>query len=391
MIDLKLLANRATIKKYDSGSVIMDEYNSGSDEIYILLIGKVELYKNYKSQYEILLDTLNPGYMFGEINVYSDSSNLYTAIATQPTTLASISRINFINLAKKNTDLFIQLMEVLCERVLKVQNKVELLNTEKIKLINEYGIDVDSFYKRMLFPKDHRTNYSIRPNEYEQYIYKQNYTCPYCHNEFDDYTILSSKLIMKDELKCDLRRKYQSFEPLWYEVLTCPHCYFSAYESIFTNTVKINKNSIANNLEIIHSGLNLNFEEPKKMDQVFTSYYLALMCTDAFENKKQLEARLWLSLYRLYGDIGDSHMEKYAAEKAYETTQNYYSECNLSNDARQTILMTLGTLARKLGNTNDAILCLSNAVREQPSKTVYRRLIEIEIDEMRNERKHNNI
>ena len=48
--------------------------------------------------------------------------------------------------------------------------------------------------------------------------------------------------------------------------------------------------------------------------------------------------------------------------------------------------MILGTLARKLQNYNDAILYLSKAISVRNGKSVYKRLIDLEIDEIREEK-----
>ena len=389
MIDLKLLANKSSIKKYDARSIILKESDNNCDEMFILLIGKVRIVKNYSLANEIVLDTVTPGNIFGETNFFGEGTSSITAIALEDTTVASITKNNFINIAKKNNDLFIQLIEVLCERVSKAQNVTKLLNSEKQLLISNYNIDEASFYKSMLFPKGHSTYEMMCPEGSESYIYPQTYTCPYCKQAFDGFTPLSSKLVLKGDLSCNMRRVYQSFDPLWYEVITCPHCYFSALESGFNSEEKINKELISDKLELINMNLKLNLQEPRDIEQVFASHYLALLCSSAFDKKKQLDAKLWLSLSWLYSDVNDYQMERFATEKALEYTDLYYSECDLSLEAKQVALMILGTLSRKLGNYNGAILYLSKAITVPTGKSVYKRLIELEIDEIREEKKAN--
>lgn len=389
MIDLKLLANRSSIKKYDAGSIIIRENDNDSQEMFILLIGKVRIFKNYDLKNEINIETITPGNIFGESNFFSEGSSNITAVAVEDTTVASISKNNFINIAKKNNDLFIQLIEVLCERVANAQNIAKLLNSQKLELIKEYNIDEVSFYNSMLFPKEHKKHTIIRPEEFDNYVYPQTYTCPYCNQTFDDFTPLSSKLVLKGDLSCNMRRIYQSFDPIWYEVITCPHCYFSALESGFTSEEKVKKEMISDQLDLIKMNLELRFQEPRDIEQVFASHYLALICSNGFDKKKQIDAKLWLSLSWLYSDINDEKMERFAAEKALEYTDIYYSECDLSLEARQVALMILGTLARKLRNYNDAILYLSKAIAVPTGKSVYKRLIELEIDEIREEKNQN--
>lgn len=389
MIDIQLLANKSNIKKYDSSSIIIDENSKDCDEMFILLIGKVNIIKNYNLPNEVTLETITPGNIFGEMNFFCEGPSDTTAIATEDTTVASITKKNYFNIAKKNNDLFIQLMEVLSERVVKAQNNYKLINSEKIRIFKEYNIDENAFYKSLLFPKEHVTYSIIRPEEFENYIYPQTYTCPYCNQTFQGFTPLSSKLVLKGDLSCNMRRIYQSFDPIWYEVLTCPHCYFSALESGFNSEEKLKKELIADQLDLIKLELNLNLEEPRDIEQVFASHYLALICSNGYEKKKQIDAKLWLSISWLYSDVNDVEMERFAVEKALEYTDIYYSECDLSPEARQVALMILGTLARKLNNYNDSILYLSKAITVPTGKSVYKRLIELEIDEIREEKNKN--
>ena len=121
MIDVKLLANKSSIKKYDAGSIIIKE-NDDCNEMFILLIGKVKIIKNYELPNEFVFETVNPGNIFGEMNFFNEGISNTTAVAVEDTTVASITKVNYISLAKKHNDLFIQLMEILSERVARVQN-----------------------------------------------------------------------------------------------------------------------------------------------------------------------------------------------------------------------------------------------------------------------------
>ncbi len=388
MFDIKVLASRANMKKFDVGSVIMKQ-NEFCDEMFILLIGKVHIVKNYGLPNERIVEVITPGNIFGLLNLFNEDACAETAVVVEETTVASINKANYISLAKKNTSLFIDLLEALSDNTIKIQNEIKLLELEKQKLIEYYNIDEKDFYKSILFPKGHGKYPIERPEEYDNFLYPQNYTCPHCKQSFDSVTVLTSKLVAKGELACDMRRHYQSFDILWYEVVTCPHCYFSALANGFDSQVKLKKEAYSDQLELVRKNLKLEFKEPRTLDQVFASYYLALICSAGFESKKQIDSKLWLSLSWLYSDVKDLKMEEFANEKALETTNLYYSESELSPEATQVTLMILGTLARKTQKYNDAMLYLSKAFSIRDGKPAYRRLIDIELDEVRERRKEN--
>lgn len=389
MLDVKLLANKATVKKFNKGEIIYRENEKKCDDIFILLIGKVNVYKNYELSTEIVLDTVIPGNVFGETNLSNVEYNIDTAKAEDNTTVAVITKRNLISLVKQNSTLLLQIIDLLCERVKKTQNMIDYNNYEKIEIVNKYRIDLKEFYKSVLFPDGHKKYSLIQPDCYDDYIIKEQYTCPCCKEKFEDYSILSSKLSLMEEMKCDMRKKYNNFEPIWYEIKTCPYCNFSAFESLFTSGLKVNEDEFINKLNLARHGINIvdNENEKRNVNQVFNSHYLALICSSGFENYKQINAKLWLSLSWLYKDINDNKMEAYATERAYEANKVFYNECNLSDELSQTTLMIIGTLAKRLGNYDEAILNLSKAIRTPNCKSVYKRLIDMEVDNIRSMKK----
>lgn len=386
MIDVKLLATRANMKKYDAGSIIINE-NENCSEMFILLIGKVNIVENHKMKNEKIIETITPGNIFGIMNFLNEGVSQNTIVAIEDTTVATINKVNYISLAKKHNNLFIELLDILTERANKTQSEIRLINLEKQKMIEYCNIDEESFYKSMLFPKGHAKYPTVRPEEYDKFLYPHNFICPHCGQSFDSVTPLTSKLVTKGELACDMRKNYQSFDILWYEIVTCPHCYFSSFESGFETSHRLKKEMFADELELVKRNLALEFKEPRTLDQVFASHYLALICSSGFESKKQIDSKLWLSLSWLYSDVRDLQMEGFATQKALEFTNLYYSETELSAEATQTVLMILGTLARKTQNYNDAMLYLSKAMAVRDGKPAYKRLIDLELDEIRDRRK----
>ncbi len=382
MIDIKLLASRANVLKFDNGALIAKE-NEDCSEMFILLIGKINIVKNYGLANERVVEVLTPGNIFNLVNFFNESPCTETAVAVGETTVASINKANYVSLAKKNINLFIQLLETLSYSASKMQNQIRLQDLEKQKLLEHYNIKEEDFYRSILYPNGHGNYSLVRPDEFNEFLYPHSYTCPHCNQSFDSVTALSSKLVAKGELSCDLRRHYQSFDVLWYEVVTCPHCYFSSFESGFENSIRLKKQLFSDKLELIKKNFNIDFKEPKTLDQVFASHYLALICSAGFESKKQIDSKLWLSLSWLYEDVKDAKMLELANEKALEATKLYYSETELSSEATQINLMILGTLARKTKRYNDAMLYLSKAMSVRDGRPAYKRIIDIEMDEIR--------
>ena len=140
MIDVKLLATRANMKKYDAGSIIINE-NENCSEMFILLIGKVNIVENHKMQNERIIETITPGNIFGIMNFLNEGVSQSTVVAIEDTTVATINKVNYISLAKKHNNLFIELLDILTERANKTQSEIRLINLEKQKMIEYCNID----------------------------------------------------------------------------------------------------------------------------------------------------------------------------------------------------------------------------------------------------------
>ncbi len=386
MIDIKLLANMCSIKKFSAGKLIIDENDKTNEEMFILLVGSVKAVKNYQTDDEIFVSKINPGNIFGQMSLFNNRDNGVSIIAIDEITVASITKRNFNSLAKKNVDVAIQMMEMVCERVYYANIEVARSNMEKTKIFETYNIDENEFYDSLLYMKGHGTYDKTRPQEFEKVLYEDTFVCPNCQKAFDAMVPLTSRLIQKGELTCDMRRNFNDFDPIWYDVVTCPHCYFSAIENMMKSDFTLNKQSYEDMLTLLNMRLKLDFTEPKTAQQVFASHYLALLCAEGYDNSKQLKSKYWRSLSWLYADFKDEKMELAATKNAYEATQKYFSESTLSEDASQITLMILGTLAGNLKEYNDAIRYLSDAARVQISKTAYRQIIENEISRLRDKK-----
>lgn len=387
MIDIRLLSNIANIKKYNKNDIIVTENDTSNEEMFILLTGKVLVVKNYGQKNQINLNEIYPGNIFGEMSLFCKQPRSATIVATEDVTVVSITAANSLYFFKRNTDVTFQMFETLCNRVAKLNNEITRINEEKTKLFKDYGIDEEGFYKSLIIPKGHKTYDSTKHPEYEKFVFQRVYTCMNCGQSFPGFLMLSSRLKPDGEMSSDMRRHYLNFNPLWYEIVTCPHCYFSTLESIYNGEEKPNKSLYENELNYLRSKINFDFEDPKDVNQIFNSYYLALACSSGFEKKKQIDAKLWLSLSWLYNDVNDKEMEHYAITKAYELTKAYYSECYLSKEAEQVALMIIGTLAFKLGYLDEAFLTLGKAKTMPEGKQAYKLIIDLELDKVREARK----
>lgn len=87
------MAESSNTIQFDSGQVIIRE-NTPGDSAYIILSGRVEVSKRIEGQ-TVVLVTLGPGSIFGEMSLLDGSPRSTTAKAVEPTRLSVIDRRRF--------------------------------------------------------------------------------------------------------------------------------------------------------------------------------------------------------------------------------------------------------------------------------------------------------
>ncbi|MEG0339567.1 MAG: DUF2225 domain-containing protein [Oscillospiraceae bacterium] len=383
MIDIKILLGSPLLKKFASGTMICSENDRQVESMYIIVSGKVGKIMDFTTPNEKCAEILESGMMFGEMGVLCHVARDAAYVALEDVNAAVVNKMALLELIRKSSETALQIMDLMCNARLRDKSEIKQLNDEKNKLFKISKIGEDEFYKSMLFPDGHKEYNVVRPVEYEQFLFKRAYTCPHCQTQFNDFMQLSTKLIPQGQLSCDMRRKYKDFEPLWYDVMTCPNCYFSALEGNFNAKIRLRKERYEQKLDTVHNRVKFNFEQTKNLDNVFASYYIALICADGYDKKEQIKAKIWLYLSWLYNDVENKEMEIFAAGNAYEAMLNYLDTQTLPTDADQSNNMILGALAKKIGKNEDAIMYLNKARRATVSKPVFKQLAEREIDEIR--------
>ncbi|AAX17356.1 DUF2225 domain-containing protein [Borrelia turicatae] len=125
------------------------------------------------------------------------------------------------------------------------------------------------------------------------YLTKYEIECPLCKHKFRKEELLTgSSRLIAGELKVDLKReyikneKYGNIYPRIYSITVCPNCYLAAFPNEFNAIALINNN--IKQILIIRTDErkeiksifedNLNFNEPRRLQEGAASYILAIMC-----------------------------------------------------------------------------------------------------------------
>ncbi|MDL2288510.1 DUF2225 domain-containing protein [Oscillospiraceae bacterium OttesenSCG-928-F05] len=216
-----------------------------------------------------------------------------------------------------------------------------------------------------IFPEGHGSYTLPLKHVGNTYIFARNYTCPLCGKPFMENAVRASKLrtVRTDS---DMRTRYADIEPMYYEIITCPHCYYSAFDDMFKTAMRTRTGEVNERLSGPRTEFAVKTGDEKDTFSVFAGYYLALLCTPfCFTKYRLTTARLWLRLSRLYSDLEDTGMWRFACEKARQDYLHGYQNYHVTLQQSQQISFFLGDLAAKLGDNKEAKRFFFKAKTEQ--------------------------
>ncbi len=380
-VDMRVLAKLSPFLAFTQGETIIRNGDSPEKGMYLVLLGEVEVYKDYNTSKETLIKTAKADEPIGEVGFFTNSAQGITAIAKGTVTVVCITKENFADIYKEFRFIIIQIMMIVCKSESKVVNQlIEAVNSPYVPKLD-------------LYPEGH-TRFNVeQPESYKNYITKDIFTCPYCHKEHQTMIPLTSKVKYVGETSADFRRRSNDFELSWYDVTTCPHCYYSSLTDylMYPDNIYFYMRPIKERLDLIHKLLPLKFSEPRTLDQVFDSYYLALACAPSLKNSKQVTAMLWLRLSWLYSDYSDQKMTAYATKKAYEHYVDFYGNTNLTPKQEQYFCLIMGHLALVTEDFNASYRYLSEARLNKAGSAIYTHMATMELEKLRELRREKDL
>jgi CRP-like cAMP-binding protein len=113
--DLEILVNDFRLKEYDKDDIIFHQ-GDGSHELYIVLNGKVRIFRISPAGSETSINIFSTHDVFGEFGIIDDQPRSATAKATHPTTLLVMGRDKFLQHLRAVPDLALGLIRLLASK-----------------------------------------------------------------------------------------------------------------------------------------------------------------------------------------------------------------------------------------------------------------------------------
>ncbi|MCL2199775.1 MAG: DUF2225 domain-containing protein [Defluviitaleaceae bacterium] len=376
-LDRDKLKGGASAKKFTAGQIISQEGGPKSTEMCVIIEGQVGVYKSMPQEKKIA--TLTKGDFFGEMALFLDKEHSATVVAETDVFLMVITREAVFNFMETQPQLIFAIIQTLCDRLDKANRRIsgakipgttiEPIPTPQpvappppppapppaAGLISD--MPPEGFappppkkttieMPKDLFPADHDV-YDLAPApKPAELVYKKTFKCPVCEKSFQAYSVRTTRLKLLNRDK-DFRSHYQDIDTAYYEIITCPECYFSMLETGFNQHIIARfKESIGQITRYKKHFGKINLIEDRSINPVFIGYYLALKGAPLFyKNHHMNTAKLWLRLMWLYDDVKDGAMKDYAARKAHASYLSAFESTDITGEAIQQLSVLMGELS----------------------------------------------
>jgi uncharacterized protein (DUF2225 family)/CRP-like cAMP-binding protein len=331
--------NESYFKAYNPQTVIFkeeDEINS----IYIVLKGSTGIYQSRKKIANIIQGN------------FVSKANFLNGVATE--TFAVVKETDMLVLSPDNIEKFFKNEPKSAFSVLKLFiNRIEQLNNF-----------IDTLkYGRQILPMNHK-KYSIKIETDEQFLQSKFYFCPVCQNSFKSLIVNTNQLlsVSSDD---DSRLYYEGVEPLYYDVISCPKCWYTAVKDNFDKGMATLP-YFQKTMGAYYKSMQYNTDKSAfDIDDVFLAYYFAMFCISECFNtgRSLLYAKICLRLSWLYNICGDEEQEKTYVKKAREFFLAAFGE-SAPDDSRQAmgLMIVMGVVCFKVGDKKNAKFFLTNVV-----------------------------
>jgi CRP/FNR family transcriptional regulator len=129
--ELQALARIATIRRLESGEVLFQEGDPGLG-FYVLLEGRVRVYKASPDGKEYTLHMIRPGQMFAEVAIFMERAYPANCAAVEDSTVAFFPREAFLKLVHDRPQISLKIIASLAHFVREFNRMVEELSLKEV-------------------------------------------------------------------------------------------------------------------------------------------------------------------------------------------------------------------------------------------------------------------
>ncbi|HOO32449.1 MAG TPA: DUF2225 domain-containing protein [Thermotogota bacterium] len=193
----------------------------------------------------------------------------------------------------------------------------------------------------------------------------KSFTCPLCGEEFETVRVFSSAIAIK-ERDVFLRPTYRGVNPDWYNLVTCPSCYFSAFENDFeTILARMNFKALEDlrrSLERARKNLSPELGEDRNAEDAHIIDVLGLLTYMKVDMAFKM-AQILLKMGWYYLDKKDMENAAITYSKALKQFERSFGE-DKKGQHSDAIMFYIASLNIQLNHTREGFKWLEKLVRD---------------------------
>lgn len=149
---LKEITDKITNKHYKKGEMIFFE-GDASDKFYVINSGKAKIFKYTKEGKEQILYIVGQGDFLGDLSLLKKDELKFNAEALEDLYMCQLTKDDFDKVVRENPEISIKILEVLYDRIFKLENLVQSLSTKDIEsrisglllsFIKDFGVPINN-------------------------------------------------------------------------------------------------------------------------------------------------------------------------------------------------------------------------------------------------------
>jgi len=137
---ISLLTDRAAVRSYSKGAIIVNEGDEGTS-LFVILSGSVKTFLSDENGKEVVLSTQGTGEYFGDLALFDDEPRSASVMALEPCKVMIITKAALREAIKEDPDIGFSLLHGLAKRV-----RILTENVRTMALLDVFGRLVKTLY-----------------------------------------------------------------------------------------------------------------------------------------------------------------------------------------------------------------------------------------------------
>ena len=303
------LRNISTPKYFATNEYVCYEGQPG-EEMYIILKGSVGVFITSAIGTLSQVATIKEGSFFGEMAIFDNLPRSASCIALEDTITVAVTKENLQKFLATCPEIAMQMLENMSGRIRNLDDQLYKNNRfVKNRHVPRFGM-----------PSEYVSGHVVKtPYQEPMFVSQYKQACPICGKAVT-VTGLKRNILEEKSFDIDCRITYAGCDPLWTEVISCSHCYYTNHYLKFFGINNFEYQLISDIVAKEHKPVVESRLDKRSDFDILVMRYLQSIHINEHINAgaNALFGGLWRNLYWLSKDVKDIGFAKYSAQKAVE-------------------------------------------------------------------------